>query len=97
MSELIPGQYTQCPALFWHLLIPMCPSCIAGRISSLSDGGMMRASPQRMRPSSTVRVFLWPGYGQRSCEPSLILSGQPTTIVSVRKQRSGSSWMRAWN
>ena len=48
MSELIPGQNTQYMALFWHLLIPMCPSCIAWRFFSLSDGGMMTASPERM-------------------------------------------------
>ena len=85
MSELIPGQYTQCLALFWHLLFPMCPSCIAWRIFSLSDGGMMRASPQRMRPSSTVKMFLWSWYGCRACWTSLILSGQPAMIVSARE------------
>ena len=63
MSELILGQYTQGLTLFWHLLIPMCPLCIAWRIFSLPDGGMMRALPQRMRASSTVRIFLWPWYG----------------------------------
>ena len=97
MSELIPGQYTQYLDLFWYLLIPMCPSFIALRIFSLSDTGMIRASPQRMRPSSTVRVYLWPWYGHRACGTSLILSGQPAMIVSARKQRSGTSWMRVWN
>ena len=59
MSELILGHYTKCLVLFWHLLIPTCPSCIVWRIFSLSDGGMMRTSPQRMRPSSTVRMCTW--------------------------------------
>ena len=57
----------------------------------------MRASPQRMRPSSTVRMLLSPWYGCTACGTSLILSGQPVIIVSAREQRSGSSWMRAWN
>ena len=57
----------------------------------------MRASPQRMRPCSTVRMFLWPWYGHRVCGTSLISSGHPAMIVSAREQRSGSSWMRVWN
>ena len=97
MSELILGQYTWCLTLFWHLLIPTCPSCIAWRIFSLSDAGMMRASPQRMRPSSTVRMFLWPWYGCRTHGTSLILSGPPVMIISTREWRSRSSWMRVWN
>ena len=97
MSGLIPGQYTQFLAQFWHLLIPMCPSCIAWRIFSLSVGGMMRASPQRMRSSSTVMMYLWPLYRHRAHGTSLILSGQPAMIISARQQRSGSSWMRVWN
>ena len=43
-----------CLARYWHLVIPMCPLCMACSISSLSKGGMMRASPLRMSPSSTV-------------------------------------------
>ena len=97
MSELIPVQNTQFLALIWHFLIPKCPSCIARRIYSLSNGGMMTTSPWRMRPSSTVRMFLWPRYGHRAHGTSLISSGQPVMIISAREWRSGSSWMRVWN
>ena len=75
MSELIPGQHTKCLVLLWHLLIPMCPSCITWSIFSLLDRGMMRASPLMMMPSLTVSVFLWPWYRHRTCGTSLILSG----------------------
>ena len=63
MSELVPGQYRQCLALLWHLPIPMCPSCIAWRIFSLSDGGMLTASHQRMRPSQLLGCFFGHGMG----------------------------------
>ena len=89
MSDLISGQNTQCLALFWHLLIPMCPSCIAWRIFSLSNGGMMRASSQRIRPSSTVRMFLWPWYGHRAYGTSLTSSDQSAMIMSAREQKVG--------
>ena len=42
-------------------------------------------------------VFLWPWYGHRACGTLLISSGQPVMIILAREQRSGSSWMRAWN
>ena len=59
ISSLMPGQYAHCLALYWHLVIPMCPSCMVCSIFSLSNGGMMRASPFRMNPSSTIMMSQW--------------------------------------
>ena len=63
MSLLMPGQYTQCLALYWHLDVPKCPWWICSKTFFLSPGGMMIASPCRISPSSIVSESHCPWYG----------------------------------
>ena len=64
---------------------------------SLFDGGMMRASPHRARPSSTVRVPQCCQYGHNGQGTALMLSGQPVMIMSARAHISGSLTKACWN
>ena len=54
MALLKPGEKTQPQAGNCVLMMPWCDWCRVPRTFSLSDGGMIRASPQITSPSSTV-------------------------------------------
>ena len=56
----------------------------------------MIASPCRISPSSTVSESLCPWYGHNAFGTSLISSGNPAMIVSVRALSSGSSLIASW-
>ena len=56
MALFIPGQKIHPCVGNWDLVIPWWNWCSWCSVLSLSEGGMMRASPHRTRPSSTVRV-----------------------------------------
>ena len=49
----------------------------------------MIASPHRISPSSTVSESHCPWYGRNAFETSLISSGHPVMIVSVRALSRG--------
>ena len=51
----------------------------------------MRVSPQRTRPSSTVRVSQCCQYGHKGQGTAFMSSGQPVMIVSARVHISGHS------
>ena len=72
----------QCLALYWHLVIPWCPSRIACRILSLSARWMTGASPFKMSPSLIVISSQWLWYGLSALGRSLKSSDHPATIVS---------------
>ena len=96
MSLLMPGQYTYCLALYWHLDVPKCPWWICSKTFFLSPEGTMIASPHRISPSSTVNESCCPWYGCNAFGTSLISSGYPAMIVSARALSSGSSLIASW-
>ena len=76
-----------------------CPSWIAWSTFSPSEETILpilRASPWRVRPSSTARISYWAGYEQRACGTLLIFSSQQTMIVPARVHKGGPSWITAW-
>ena len=56
----------------------------------------MIASPGRTSQSSIVSESCCPWYGQNAFGTSLISSGHPVIIMSVRVFSSGSSWIASW-
>ena len=96
MALLMPGQKKLLCVSNCDFVIPWWNWCSWCRTISFSAGGMMSASPYRTRPSSMVRVSLCCQYGQRGQGTSLMSSGQPVMMRSVRALISGSLMKACW-
>ena len=97
MALFMPSQKTHPCADNWALVVTFWNWWSCCSILSLSDGGMMRASPHRTRPSSTVRVSQCCQYGHNGQGTALMLLGQPVIIMLVRAHISGLLTKVCWN
>ena len=94
MALFMPGQKTHPHANNWALVVPWWSCC---SILSLSDGGVMRASQHRTRPSSMVRVSQCCQYGDNRQGNALMSLGQPVIIISARAHILGLLRKACWN
>ena len=90
MALFMPGQKAHPHGNNWALVVPWWNWWSCCSILSPSDGRMMRASSQRRRPSSMMRVSRCCQYGCNRQGTTLMSSGQPVMIMLARACISGS-------
>ena len=81
----------------WALVVPWWNWWSCCSILSFSDGGMMRASPHRTRPSSMVRASQCCQFGCNRWGTALMSLALPVMIMSARVHILGLLTKACWN
>ena len=97
MALFMPSQKTHPWVNNWALVVPWWNWWSCYSILSLSEGGMMRTSPHRTRPSSMVRVSQCCQYGCTGWGTALMSSDQPVMIMSAKAHILGLLTKACWN